>query len=264
MDAILHFKNLSIQYNKNTLAVNQVNLSVLRGSILVIVGESGSGKSTLIRSVIGLLPVGGEITTGQILYQNEDLAHIEASQMHMLRGNEIAIVFQDARAHLTPKRKIGSQFIESMRSHSFLSVKEARDIALDALKGVNIPDPARIMDAYAFELSSGMCQRVALAMAISEYSQPKLLLADEPTSSLDVTNQAQMIRQILGYRERFSTSIIMVTHNFGIAAYIADYIAIMRGGRLIEWGERDHVIIDPQNEYTRELLDAVPKMEGLR
>ena len=258
---ILQFEDLSIRYNGNKLAVDHVSISVPQGSILVVVGESGSGKSTLIRSVIGLLSPGGEITGGRILFLNEDLYRLKPSQMHTIRGNRIAMVFQDARASLNPRRKIGSQFIESLRSHTSLSVKEARQIAVTALAGVSMPNPERVMDAYTFELSGGMCQRIAMAMVISEFKQPQLLLADEPTSSLDVTIQAQVVRQILGYRERYGTSIVLVTHNFGVAAYMADHIAIMKEGRLVEWGERDQVVFSPQNEYTKKLLAAVPKME---
>ena len=261
MKSILEINDLSVSYNKNNLALNHVSLSVSQGSILVIVGESGSGKSTLIRSVIQILPPGGKINSGKINFQNDDLIGLKPEQMRRLRGSQIALIFQNARACLNPKRKIGFQFIESLRSHSSLSAKEARRIALAALSDANLPNPERVMDAYAFELSAGMCQRIVFAMAISEYAQPLLLLADEPTSSLDATIQAQVIRQMLDYRERFGTSIIMVTHNFGVAAYMADTIAVMRDGCLVEWGERDDIILHPQCEYTKELLDAVPKLE---
>ena len=263
MDNILQFDNLRVSYGAENLALDGVSLSVERGSVLVIVGESGSGKSTLIRSVLGLLPPGGAIRSGKILFMGEDLSGLGPAQLRKLRGSRIALIFQDARSSFNPKRKIGSQFIESLRSHTALSVGEARRIALTALADVHMPNPAWVMNAYAFELSGGMCQRVALAMAISEYAQPALLLADEPTSSLDVTIQAQVIRQMLDFRERYGTSIVLVTHNFGVAAYMADHIAVMRGGRLIEWGERDRVILRPQHEYTETLLGAVPRMEVL-
>jgi len=260
MDNILQIERLSVRYNKDRPALDQVSLSVPRSSILVIVGESGSGKSTLIRAVIGLLPAGGEIVDGRILFQQKDITHLPPSQMRNLRGNSIAMIFQDARSSLDPRRTIGSQFVESLRSHSRLSVRDARKIAVEALINVSMPNPERVMNAYTVALSGGMCQRIALAMAISEYTQPLLLLADEPTSSLDATIQAQVVRQILGCRERYGVSIVMVTHNFGVAAYMADSIIVMRGGRIVEWGERDQVILHPQDEYTKELLDAVPKV----
>ena len=258
---VLAFENFSVRYQKSLLAVNDVSLCATRGSILAVVGESGSGKSTLIRSVIGLLPPDGEIVSGRMLFCDENITHPTPSRLHTLRGKEIAMVFQDARASLNPRRKIGSQFIESLRCQERYSVKEATRIALEVLADVRMTDPKRVMDSYSFELSGGMCQRVALAMSISKYVQPKLLLADEPTSSLDVTMQAQMIRRLLEYRDRFGTSIVIVTHNFGVAAYMADYIAVMKGGSLVEWGERDRIILSPHEPYTRRLLDAVPQME---
>jgi len=262
MNFILQLYNLSVKYrNKDLPTIENLNLSVRKGSILVIVGESGSGKSTLIRSVIGLLPTGGEIISGQLLFQDKDITKLPYAQARELRGKQIAMIFQDPRAALNPRRKIGSQFVEVLRSHASISFKEARNIALSALADVRMPDPTRVMDSYAFELSGGMCQRVAFAMAISEYIQPSLLLADEPTSALDVMIRAQVVRQILWYRENFGVSIIMVTHDFNIAAFLADQIAVMRDGRLIEWGDRDQIINAPNSEYTKKLLSAAPKME---
>ena len=254
----LKIENLSVCYHYDQPAVDHVSLSLGKHEIMVIAGESGSGKSTLIRAVMGLLPGGGKITDGRVLCEGLDLTRLTSAQLRTLRGNNVAMAFQDARSSLNPKRKIGSQFIESLRSHKPISAKEARGMALSVLADMHLPDPARIMNSYTFELSGGMCQRVALAMAISEYAKPDILLADEPTSTLDVMIQAQVIRQMLSYRERFGTSIILVTHNFGIAAYMADTIAVMRKGRIVEWGTRDQVILDPQNEYTKSLLKAVP------
>ena len=204
---ILQIEDLSVSYNKGEPALKHVSLAVRKGSILVIVGESGSGKSTLIRAVAGLLSAGGEIEGGRILFQQEDITQHGASLMRSIRGSRIAMIFQDARASLNPRRKIGSQFIESLRSSATLSAVDARLIALAALADIHVPDPLHVMNSYPFELSGGMCQRVTMAMAISEFAQPKLLLADEPTSALDVTIQAQIIRRILGYRERFGVSI---------------------------------------------------------
>ena len=261
MNVILQFDNLSVQYNKAHLALDCVNLAVPQGSILAVVGESGSGKSTLIRAAIDLLPSGGEIVSGRVLYLGDDIARYTPHQMRKLRGNQITMIFQDARSSLNPKRKIGRQFVETLRENSSLSASEARSISTKILGDIGVTNPDRVMGSYTFELSGGMCQQIALAMAISEYTRPKLLLADEPTGSLDATTQAQVIHQMFGYRERFGTSIVLVTHNFSVAAYIADHIAVMRGGRIVEWGKRDSVILDPQNEYTRDLLDAVPRME---
>ncbi|MDR0469600.1 MAG: ABC transporter ATP-binding protein [Peptococcaceae bacterium] len=258
MTSFLEIKDLTVYYNRNEPAIEHLSLKLEKNEILAVVGESGSGKSTLIRAIMGLLSGGGIITSGHIYFNGKDLVGLSLSQYRSLRGNKIAMVFQDARGCLNPRRKIGSQFIESLRSHVRLSVSDARGIALLVLTDMHLPDPERIMNSYTFELSGGMCQRIALAMAISDFSKPELLLADEPTSTLDVVIQEQVIRQILGYRERYGVSIIIVTHNFGIAAYIADSIAVMHNGRLVEWGARDQVIFEPRHEYTRSLLEAVP------
>ena len=267
METFLEIDGLTVNYQKRGgaggPAVDRVSLKLEKNEILVVVGESGSGKSTLIRAVMGLLPRGGKITEGRILIDGVDLAALEPAILRSLRGRKIAMMFQDARSYLNPRRKIGSQFVESLRGQLRIPAKEARIIALDVLAGMHLPDPARVMDSYTFELSSGMCQRIAFAMAISEYTKPELLLADEPTSALDVMMQAQVIRQILAYRERSGAAVILVTHNIGVAAYVADSIAVMQQGRLVEWGPRDQVILEPGHEYTRALLAAVPKMGAL-
>ncbi|MCL1805206.1 MAG: ABC transporter ATP-binding protein [Clostridiales bacterium] len=258
----LEIDNLTVSYPHGEPAVDHAGFTMAKSEIVVVAGESGSGKSTLIRAVIGLLPGGGRITEGRILCQGLDLTRLPPRQLRALRGRTIALAFQDARSSLDPKRKIGSQFTESLRSHRLLSAAEARRMALRVLADMHLPDPGRIMNSYTFELSGGMCQRIALAMAISEYAKPDILLADEPTSTLDVMLQAQVIRQMLSYRERFGTSIILVTHNFGVAAYMADTIVVMRKGRIVESGSRDQVILDPQHDYTKSLLAAVPTMKA--
>jgi len=261
MSKFLEIDDLTICYRQNQPAVDRVCLSMEKGEILVIAGESGSGKSTLVRGIMGLLPGDGRITGGRILCEGLDLARLKPSEMRALRGGAFAMVFQDPRSCLNPKRKIGAQFIECLRSHRRIPTAEARSMALGILADMRLPDPLRIMEAYTAELSGGMCQRIALAMAISEYARPDLLLADEPTSTLDVMIQAQIIRQILSYRERYGVSIVLVTHNLGIAAFMADFIAVMQKGRVVEWGTRDQVIRDPQHAYTKSLLKASPRME---
>ena len=258
MNAFLAIDRLTVRYSQDAPAVDALSLHLAKNEILVVVGESGSGKSTLIRAVMGLLQGNGSIAEGHIYFDGLDLVRLPRAQYRALRGNKIAMVFQDARSHLNPRRKIGSQFVESLRCHMRLPANEARRIALAVLADMHLPDPGRIMDSYAFELSGGMCQRVALAMAISDFSRPELLLADEPTSTLDVMIQEQVIRQILDYRDRYGVSVVMVTHNFGVAAYMADHIAVMHKGRLVEWGTRDQIILEPQDEYTRSLLASVP------
>jgi ABC-type dipeptide/oligopeptide/nickel transport system ATPase component len=261
MDAILEIDSLTVRYGDDKLAVDGVSMKAPRESIVVIVGESGSGKSTLIRSVIGLLSAGGKIVGGKIFFQGNNILQLPSALQRKLRGGQIAMIFQEAGIYLNPKRKIGSQYIESIKSHLTLSTKDAYNLALSNLEKMYLPEPERIMEAYAFELSGGMCQRVAIAIAMT--MTPLLMLADEPTSALDVTIQAQVIRQLMELRERHGTTILIVTHNFGIASYMADFIAVMKNGGIVEWGARDRVINEPRHSYTKLLLNAVPKMRTL-
>ena len=183
------------------------------GEICSIVGESGSGKTTVIRSILGLLPSGGKVTKGDILFEGESLLQYSKKQWRELRGTQISMIFQDSGAMINPIRKIRSQYVEYIRAHKNISKKDAFDMAVEMLEKMRLPDGKRIMESYPFELSGGMCQRVGIAMAMT--FQPKLLLADEPTSALDVTTQAQIVRQMMELRDDFGTGIIVVTHNIG-------------------------------------------------
>lgn len=256
--ALLDLKDLSIAYGQNTVVKN-VSFQVPRGSIVTIVGESGSGKSTLIRSVIGLLTAGGRIEKGSIFFEDKDLTAYSDAQMKAVRGNQIAMIFQDGGTYLDSRKKVGYQFIETIRSHLDLSKKEARQKAVKMLEKLHLCDVERIMDTYPFMLSGGMCQRVAIAMAM--VMNPKLLLADEPTSALDVTIQAQVVRLMEELKNDYGTTILMVSHNMGLAAYLADYVVVMKDGRLMEWGRTEAVIEKPQHAYTQALLAAVPELQ---
>lgn len=258
-EMLLEIKDLTIKYNNQKTAVDHVSFQVPEKSIVAIVGESGSGKSTIIRSITGLLTAGGTVETGEILFQNKNLIQCNSDEMHCIRGNQISMIFQDGGSYLDNKRKIGYQFIETIRSHLDISKKEAKKIATDMLEKLCLCDADRVMNAYPFMLSGGMCQRVAIAMSMT--MSPKLLLADEPTSALDVTIQAQVVRQMSELRKEFGTTILLVTHNMGVAAYLADYVVVMKSGQLVEWGERDQVINDPQDTYTKQLLAAVPELK---
>lgn len=257
---LLQIDNVSIAYCHQANVVNQVSLSVEQGQIISIVGESGSGKSTLLRSILGLLSAGGSVTEGRILFEGKNLLANTERQWQQLRGSKIAMVFQDAGRSLNPIRRIGNQYVESIQSHTSFSKAQCRSMALNMLHRMRLPDGERILRSYPFELSGGMKQRVAVAMAMT--MQPQLLLADEPTSALDVTIQAQVVRQMMELRHEFGTTIVIVTHNMGVASYMADNIGVMQKGRLVEWGERDHVINNPRHPYTRRLLSAVPELEG--
>ncbi len=258
MNNLIEVKHLSISYDGRENAVSDVSLSMAPGEILSVVGESGSGKSTLIRGILGLLSGNGEITEGEILFEGENLISLPEKQMQKVRGEKIAMIFQDAGLAMDPVKTVESQFIEYILTHKDVSREESWEIAKDWLGRMNLHDPERVLKSYPFELSGGMKQRAAIAMAMS--MGPKLLLADEPTSALDVTVQAQVVFELQKLAEKYGTAIILVTHNMGVASYISDSIAVMKLGQLVEYGTRDQVINNPSSEYTRMLLDAVPKL----
>lgn len=258
MSNVLEIKNLSIAYNDKQ-AVNSVSFDVPENKIIAIVGESGSGKSTVIKAVIGLLSGGGQVTGGNIIFCGEDMGQLSNEQMRKIRGHKMAMIFQDAGAYLNPRLKIGTQYIEMLLAHQSISKAEAKEIAKAMMGKLKLSDPERIMNSYAFELSGGMKQRVAIAMAIS--MKPHLLLADEPTSALDVTVQAQVVQEMMKLRDELGTSIVIVTHNMGVASRMADYIAVMCKGELMEFGTRNQIIESPQSDYTKMLLSVVPELE---
>lgn len=256
---LLEIKDLTIKYNNHKIAVEDVSFTVPEKSIIAIVGESGSGKSTIIRSIIGLMTSGGIIENGEIWFQGKNLVASSDEEMQRIRGNQISMIFQDGGSYLDNKRKIGSQFIETIRSHMAITKKEARQKAIEMLEQLCLCDAERVMNSYPFMLSGGMCQRVAIAMGMT--MSPKLLLADEPTSALDVTIQAQVVRQMAELRNNYGTTILLVTHNMGVAAYLADYVVVMKSGQLVEWGKCDQVIDHPEDPYTRQLLSSVPELK---
>ncbi len=259
MGSILEVQHVTITY-KNKIAVEDVSFQVSEHQILAIVGESGSGKSTLIRAIDGLLPETGNVTGGEIFYKGILLNDPRQKELQKLRGKEIAMIFQNPGEYLNPRRKIESQFMEMLDIHMDGSRQEKRTLALRMLNQLNLPDAERILRSYPFQLSGGMNQRVAIAMAIS--AKPKLLLADEPTSALDVTIQAQVVKELLELRQTFGTSMILVTHNIAVASKMADQIVVMKAGKVQEYGTRDQVILNPQSSYTRKLLEAVPGLEA--
>lgn len=256
---ILTFRELTVAYQCSREAVRGISFSVKPGEIVAVVGESGSGKSTLLRAALGLLPSGGRVSGGAVFFDGEDISSFDRERLRRIRGEEIAAVFQDSGAYFNPRRTVGSQYLEMLRYHLPGTKKEHRELAVSMLAGLGLPDPERIMNSYPFQLSGGMRQRAAIAMAMS--LRPRLLLADEPTSALDVTSQAQVVREMLLMRERLGAAILLVTHNIGVAARMADSIAVMRGGELKEFGSRDQVLCAPEDDYTRYLLSSVPELE---
>ena len=261
---MLNIEHLTVKYLHNEKAsVEDFCLSMKPGEIVSIVGESGSGKTTVIRSVIGALSREGRITSGSIHFQGEDTGSFSPEQWRQKRGTVMSMIFQDAGAALNPVRRIGSQFVEYIRTHDkSLTRPQAREKAAAMLKSMRLPDPQGLMKAYPFQLSGGMKQRVAIAMAMTFH--PDLLLADEPTSALDVTTQAQIIRQMLELRRDQGTAILLVTHNLGVAAYMSDRLVVMKDGRIVETGTRDQLLRCPGDPYTKKLLAAVPSVGGER
>lgn len=258
---MLYIKDLSISYGNNeSLSVENFNLHMEKGQIISIVGESGSGKSTVIKAILGALSNEGKILNGDIVFEGESLLNKSSEKLRQMKGKEIAIIFQESRGTLNPIRKIGKQYIEYIRMHSSMNKKEAWNLAVDMLKKIRLTDAENIMNSYPHELSGGMCQRVGIAIAMT--FNPKLLLADEPTSSLDVTNQAQIVKQMMELRDSFNTGILIVTHNIGMAAYMSDKIVVMNKGKIMDYGTADEVLNNPQSQYTKELISSIPEMEG--
>ena len=260
---MLSVREISITYGENPVpAVADFSLEMKRGEIVSIVGESGSGKTSLVRAILGCLPGGGRVSQGEILFEGRALSGLGPEEWRNLRGTEISMIFQDSGAMLNPVRRIGSQYVEYIRTHERVSRREAWEKGKEMLEQMRLPAGEHIMRSYPFQLSGGQRQRVGIAMAMT--FQPKLLLADEPTSALDVTTQAQIVRQMLKLRDEYHTGIIVVTHNLGVAAYMADRIVVMKEGRIVDAGTRDQILKHPSSPYTKNLLGSVPAMGGYR
>lgn len=257
---MLEIKDLSVAYGERVV-LSGVDLTMKQGEIVALVGESGSGKTTVVRAAMGLLPSAGRIASGSITFEGRDVTHMTPHQWLDIRGKDMAMIFQDAGAFLDPIKTIGSQFVETLRAHRNMTKEEARNRAMELLKAMELPAVDRIMKAYPFELSGGQRQRVGIAMSMS--FEPKLLIADEATSALDVTTQAQIVSQLMDLRRDYNTSILLVTHNLGVAAHMADQILVMRHGQVVDRGTVPE-ILSRTDGYTKLLLDTVPEMEGGR
>lgn len=255
---MLEIRNLSAAY-EDIESVKHVSLSVQPGEIVGIVGESGSGKSTMLKAVLNLFHQKKVVIDGEILFHGENLLKKKPSEMRQLRGSRIAMVFQHPELSMDPLWTIGQTFYESIKVHRRINKKEAYEEARQILTALHFENPDKILASYPFELSGGMCQRVAIAIAAA--NGPELLLADEPTSALDVTVQKQVIETMMEMREKFGMSILMVSHNMGVIAKMADKVGVMRQGELVEWGTKDEVLYHPQHEYTKALIQAVPKIK---
>ena len=254
---MLEISDLTVDYDAKR-ALEGFSLGMAEGEIVALVGESGSGKTTAIRTVLGLLPPGGEVASGEVTLDGVDLLDLDAEGWQELRGERVSMIFQDAGAMLNPIRTIGGQFVEFVRAHRKVDKAEARKLAGEMLDKMGLPDTDSILASYPFQLSGGQRQRVGIAMAMT--FRPRLLLADEPTSALDVTTQAQIVRQMVELRDDFGTAILIVTHNLGVALYMADRVVVMRDGRIVDEGTRAELLAS-EVPYTRQLLAAVPSLE---
>ena len=258
---LLKISDLDISYGEK-LTVQNINFELEEGKILTIVGESGSGKTTVIRAILNVLPGGGKISRGKIIFEDKNLLELNNSEWRNLRGKNISMIFQDSGNMMNPIKTIGNQFIEYIQVHSDLDKKSAKNLAIEKLTMMNLPDPENILNSYTFELSGGMRQRVGIAMAIT--FQPKLLLADEPTSALDVTTQAQIVGELMFVTRGTGAAMIMVTHNLGVASYLSDHLMVMSQGKVVEYGKTENILKNPQADYTKKLLAAVPEIGGKR
>ena len=256
---LLDVKNLAVTYAKSKKpTISGVSFELDEGKILAIVGESGSGKTTVIRAILNVLPGGGRVSDGKIIFNGHDLGELDAKAWRNLRGKDISMIFQDSGAMMNPVHTIGKQFVEYIQTHSDLDKQAAWNMAVEKLELMNLPNPENILKSYTFELSGGMRQRVGIAMAIT--FQPKLLLADEPTSALDVTTQAQIVGELMFITRGTGAAMIIVTHNLGVASYLSDQLIVMSQGKVVEGGTTHDVIKNPKHDYTRSLLASVPEM----
>ena len=237
-------------------AVDKANLSIKPNEVLGVIGESGSGKTQLSLSVMQLLAAAGSITEGSILFEGNDLLSLSPGRMRRIRGNEIAMIFQEPGVALDPLYTVGNQLVETIRQHRRANRRQAGDRAESLLEDVGIGRPGEIMREYPQKLSGGMCQRVMIAMALS--CEPKLLIADEPTTALDVTVQAQILELMRGLKDSYGTSILFITHDLGVVAEICDHVAVMYAGQVVERAPVEQLFDAPQHPYSQALIQSRP------
>ena len=259
MEALLKYDSVEIRFGDSAV-VRDASFTLHSGEILGIVGESGSGKSTIIKAAMGLLGTNAMVTRGDIWFQGKNIPDLPEKEVRKIRGAEIGMIFQDAGASLCPIRTIGGQICDSIAAHAQgrISKPEAKERALELFAKLNFREGERIWNSYPFELSGGMNQRVGIAIAM--LMNPSILMADEPTSALDVAVQKQVVMEMKRLRDLFGTAIIVVTHDIGVVSAMTDTVLVLQDGEIREYGRTSEVIQSPQSEYTKMLLDAVPKL----
>ncbi|RFU68023.1 ABC transporter ATP-binding protein [Peribacillus saganii] len=264
MEKILEVKDLNISFHTfagEVKAIRGVDFDLYKGETLAIVGESGSGKSVTTKSIMRLLPPGNsEIKGGQMLFNGKDLAKLSDKQMQKIRGKDISMIFQDPMTSLNPTIKIGKQIMEPIVRHQNMSKSAAKERAIELLRLVGIPQPEKRFEQYPHQFSGGMRQRVVIAIALA--CNPKVLIADEPTTALDVTIQAQILELMKDLQKKIDTSIIFITHDLGVVANVADRVAVMYGGKIVEIGTVDEIFYNPQHPYTWGLISSMPSLDA--
>jgi len=262
MPKLLSVKELTVRFAGKkgyTTIVDRVSFDVQNGEILCVVGESGCGKSTIAMSILQLLSINGEISGGHIIMDGQELTSLTEDEMCEIRGNNISMIFQDPMSSLNPTKTVASQLIEPYMIHKGMKRKAARAEALKMLKDVGIPNPEKRLDEYPHQLSGGMRQRVMIAMALA--CQPKLLIADEPTTALDVTIQAQILDLMRTLRKERGTAIVFITHDLGVVAEMADKVLVLYAGHAVEYNTVEKVFNSPKHPYTMGLLKSVPPVD---
>ncbi|OZM58329.1 peptide ABC transporter ATP-binding protein [Lottiidibacillus patelloidae] len=263
MDTILEVKNLQVSFDTyagEVQAVRGVSFDLRKGETLAIVGESGSGKSVTSKSLMRLIPSPpGRIKNGEVLFEGKDLTKLSEREMQSIRGSEIAMIFQDPMTSLNPTMTIGKQITEGLRKHQGLSASAAKVRAIELLDLVGIPSPETRISQYPHQFSGGMRQRVVIAIALS--CNPKILIADEPTTALDVTIQAQILELLKDLQDKLGMAVIFITHDLGVVANIADRVAVMYAGKIVETGLVEEVFYNPQHPYTWGLLGSMPSVD---
>jgi oligopeptide/dipeptide ABC transporter ATP-binding protein len=262
---LLEIRDLQVHFKTEegvVPSVNGVTFSVSKGETLAVVGESGCGKSVTSLSIIGLISSPGEIVGGQVLFESRNLLELSRKELRKLRGNEISMIFQEPMTSLNPVFTIGNQIGEVIRQHQGLDKKKTREKSIEMLELVGIPRPEKVIDNFPHQLSGGMRQRVMIAMALS--CNPKLLIADEPTTALDVTIQAQILELMKKLSKERDTGVVLVTHDLGVVAEMADRVVVMYAGRVVEEASVFELFSNPKHPYTKGLLKSIPKIDEQR
>jgi oligopeptide/dipeptide ABC transporter ATP-binding protein len=261
-EQLLEVKNLNVRFATEdgvVRAVDGVDFSLARGQVLGIVGESGSGKSVTAMTILGLTRGTNTRFEGEVLYKGQNLLTMSEARLRTFRGNEIAMIFQDPMTSLNPVYKVGDQIVEAIVAHQSATKRQARNRAVELLRQVGIPNPQQRVDDYPHQFSGGMRQRAMIAMGLS--CNPDVLIADEPTTALDVTIQAQILELIDKLKDDFDSAVILITHDLGVVAEVADEIIVMYAGRIVERGSKREVFYNPQHPYTWGLLGSIPRLD---